>query len=94
VSIVVTYDADTHDILLAVMDEGVGMTEQVKARILEPFFSTKLEHGGTGLGLYISHSILSEHKGSLHFTSEPGVGTTVTVRIPVPHGKAEHNESR
>lgn len=82
VNVVVTHEADTDEILLMVRDEGVGMSEQVQAKILEPFFSTKLERGGTGLGLYISHSIIREHKGSMHFTSAPGKGTTVTVRIP------------
>ncbi len=94
VSLQVTYDAGTDDVLLTIRDEGVGMTEQVQAKILEPFFSTKLERGGTGLGLYISHSIVCEHKGTMRFTSESGVGTTVTVRIPAVLGKAGHDEGR
>lgn len=88
VSVLVTHEADTDEILLIVRDEGVGMSGQVQSKILEPFFSTKLERGGTGLGLYISHSIVREHKGSMHFTSAPGAGTTVAVRIPVAHGRA------
>lgn len=89
VSILVTHQVDTDELLLIVRDEGCGMTEQVQAKIREPFFSTKLERGGTGLGLYISCSIIREHKGTMEFTSGPGIGTTVTVRIPVAHGKAD-----
>lgn len=94
VSLLVTHEAGTDEVLLVVRDEGIGMTELIKAKILEPFFSTKLERGGTGLGLYISHSIVCEHKGTMRFTSESGVGTTVTVRIPAVHGKAGLDEGR
>ena len=48
----------------------------------EPFFTTKLDKGGTGLGLYISDSIIKEHRGSLEFLSSPGTGTVVTIHLP------------
>ena len=88
VSVLVMHDTDTDDVLLVVKDEGVGMDELVKTKIFEPFFSTKWQRGGTGLGLYISHAIIREHKGQIVFTSAPGEGTTVTVRIPASRSKA------
>jgi hypothetical protein len=70
------------------------MSEDVITRIMEPFFSTKLDRGGTGLGLYISNSIIQEHKGTIDFRSEPGKGTTVTIRLPVVRQKVQHDQSR
>jgi len=70
-------------VLIAVRDEGVGMSRDVIDRATEPFFTTKLGSGGTGLGLSISYSIIKEHGGSLEFESEPGKGTTVSIELPV-----------
>jgi nitrogen-specific signal transduction histidine kinase/CheY-like chemotaxis protein len=68
--------------LLAVKDEGIGMEEEVRLRCMEPFFSTKGEQG-TGLGLAVAHGIVDRHGGELTIESEPGSGTTVTVRMPL-----------
>lgn len=76
-------DPDPEFVVIKVRDEGNGMTEDVLERITEPFFSTKLETGGTGLGLSISSSIIKEHGGTMEFESNPGRGTTVTVKLPV-----------
>ena len=70
-------------VLISVKDEGVGMTQDVINRATEPFFTTRLDRGGTGLGLSISYSIIKEHGGTLEFESEPGKGTTVSVKLPV-----------
>jgi PAS domain S-box-containing protein len=67
---------------IVVRDEGRGMTREVLDRIAEPFFTTRLELGGLGLGLSICQSILKEHGGALTFESEPGEGTTATIRLP------------
>lgn len=75
--------ADSDSIIVTVRDEGKGMNSEVMARLTEPFFSTRLEEGGTGLGLYISSSVIKEHSGSIQFESTPGKGTTVTIRLPV-----------
>jgi PAS domain S-box-containing protein len=69
---------------IRVEDEGVGMAREVLERITEPFFSTRQESGGLGLGLSICREIVTEHGGSLVFESEPGRGTTVRVRLPCP----------
>ncbi|GFO68809.1 hypothetical protein GMLC_23880 [Geomonas limicola] len=70
------------EVQITVRDQGRGMSSDDSQRILEPFFTTKLEEGGTGLGLTISDSIVKEHGGTLEFTSIPGEGTTFVVRLP------------
>jgi signal transduction histidine kinase len=67
---------------LQVVDTGAGMTEEVRLRCLEPFFSTKDEHG-TGLGLGIVYGIIRRHDGSIHIDSAPGKGTTVSISLPL-----------
>lgn len=68
--------------ILQVIDTGTGMTEEVRSRCLEPFFSTKDEHG-TGLGLGIVYGIIRRHDGSIEIDSAPGRGTTVTISLPL-----------
>jgi signal transduction histidine kinase len=69
-------------VALQIVDTGVGMSEEVRQRCLEPFFSTKNEHG-TGLGLGIVYGIVRRHAGRIEIASEQGVGTTVTIFLPV-----------
>jgi signal transduction histidine kinase len=68
--------------VLQVEDTGTGMTEEVRSRCLEPFFSTKDEHG-TGLGLGIVYGIVRRHDGTIEIDSAPGRGTTVTIALPL-----------
>jgi signal transduction histidine kinase len=68
--------------LLQVVDTGMGMTEDVRSRCLEPFFSTKDEHG-TGLGLGIVYGIVRRHDGTIEIESAPTKGTTVTICLPL-----------
>ncbi len=72
-------------VTLEVIDTGMGMTEEVRQRCLEPFFSTKGE-GGTGLGLAMAYGIIQRHSGTIAIESELGVGTTVRIRLPLPKG--------
>jgi signal transduction histidine kinase len=74
-------DPESGQVLIRVSDEGSGIPPEIGARIMEPFFTTRLERGGTGLGLAISSTIVKEHGGSIGFSSEPGKGTTFTVRL-------------
>jgi PAS domain S-box-containing protein len=67
---------------LIVEDTGKGMSEEVLARIYEPFFTTKPRGQGTGLGLSMILGIVNDHKGRIEIVSEPGRGTTATVGIP------------
>jgi signal transduction histidine kinase len=68
--------------LLEVVDNGAGMTEEVRLRCLEPFFSTKDQHG-TGLGLGIVYGIVRRHDGGIEIESAPGKGTTVSITLPL-----------
>jgi signal transduction histidine kinase len=65
---------------IAIRDSGVGIPPEELPRILEPLYSTKAK--GIGLGLSIAHEILSRHQGSLHVASQPGAGSTFTLRLP------------
>ena len=68
---------------VSVEDEGQGMTEEVRERVTEPFFTTRVTTGGTGLGLSICARIVQHHSGRLEIESQPGVGTQVGVWLPV-----------
>jgi signal transduction histidine kinase len=63
-------------------DNGTGISEEIRDKIMKPFFSTKPNGKGTGLGLSISHDIVKANGGELTVASEVGHSTTVTVRLP------------
>lgn len=77
------YDPDNRTVVLTITDEGIGIAPEHLQHITDPFYTTKREQGGTGLGLSVSSTIVKEHKGLLTFMSEEGRGTTVTVSFPV-----------
>jgi signal transduction histidine kinase len=66
------------------VDTGGGIEKNDLEKIFEPFFTTKPEGKGTGLGLSISYSIIERHGGNLEIDSKVGVGTTVTINLPIP----------
>jgi signal transduction histidine kinase len=69
---------------IAIADTGTGMTEAVRAKIFNPFFTTKPEGLGTGIGMSISYQIITQiHRGQLDCISTPGVGTEFLIRIPI-----------
>lgn len=68
---------------LALQDTGVGMTPDVAARAVEPFFTTKTGGHGTGLGLSMVYGFAKQSGGSVTIASTPGAGTTVTLFLPV-----------
>ena len=76
-----TYETDTHS-CLAVQDTGVGIPPQVMEHIFEPAFTTKGERG-TGLGLYAVKRFVDDAHGQISVESDPGVGTKVTVCLPL-----------
>ncbi|RZO50018.1 MAG: response regulator [Sandaracinaceae bacterium] len=67
---------------ISVRDEGYGMTESVRSRACEPFFTTKPQGQGSGLGLTTALAVVSEAEGSLTIDSALGGGTTVRIRFP------------
>ena len=71
---------------IKIADNGPGITEEVKQRIFDTFFTTKPIGKGTGMGLSISYQIIVErHKGELYCNSELGNGTEFTIRLPLQH---------
>lgn len=87
------YDNDANDVVVEVQDEGMGISPENLKYILDPFFTTKRDSGGTGLGLSVSYNIVNNHGGEIRFSSRPGVGTTVRVRLPVGQSVTEKSES-
>ena len=73
-------DPQSGDVLLSVGDEGPGLDPDVRKRLFDPYFSTK--SSGTGLGLAIARRVVEAHEGSIEVESEPGSGTTFTIRLP------------
>jgi signal transduction histidine kinase len=69
--------------VVRISDTGSGMTPETRAKLFTPFFTTKPTGQGTGLGLSICYAIIRRHKGRIDVESEPGRGTTFTVRLPL-----------
>lgn len=82
ITIISSYSKKNATISVVVKDEGKGMPREVQERIMEPFFTTRAQNEGTGLGLYISYSILEKIGGDLNVSSQPGKGTEVTIHLP------------
>lgn len=74
-------------VVIEIEDTGVGIVPADLPNVMEPFFTTKPEGKGTGLGLGICRRIVQEHGGTLEITSEPGRGTTVRILLPVANGE-------
>jgi PAS domain S-box-containing protein len=77
-----TQDTPGRDVSVTVADTGIGMSESVRQRIFEPFFSTKGD-AGSGLGLSMAYSIVRRHGGEIRVDTAPGAGTTFTLIFPV-----------
>jgi PAS domain S-box-containing protein len=68
---------------LEIMDQGNGIPEKEQELVFEPFYTTKPAGEGTGLGLAMAYKIILDHDGSIDIDSEPGVGTRVTIDLPL-----------
>lgn len=75
-------DHGSQRIVLAVHDEGCGIDPDAIPNLTDPFFTTKREQGGTGLGLSVSAGIITAYDGDIRFHSKPGSGTRVEVTFP------------
>ncbi|MGB9079874.1 MAG: ATP-binding protein [Desulfuromonadaceae bacterium] len=83
-------DPERSSVTFRLRDEGCGISPEHLARLTDPFFTTKRDSGGTGLGLSVSAGIVKEHGGRLIFDSVPGSETVVTLTLPVC--KEEHSQ--
>ena len=82
-SITITTRQDAADVVIQVADTGSGIKPEHLERIFDPGFTTKGVGVGTGLGLSITFRIIENHQGSIQVESEPGRGTTFTLRLPI-----------
>ncbi|MEW9670055.1 ATP-binding protein [Ammoniphilus sp. 3BR4] len=69
------------EVIIKIADNGKGVPENIKAKLGEPFYTTKAK--GTGLGLMICYNIISQHQGQIHFVSREGEGTVFTIQLPL-----------
>ncbi|MBV5338335.1 MAG: histidine kinase, partial [Deltaproteobacteria bacterium] len=81
--ITVSTSSEWDQVLLTVADTGCGIPDEIRKRIFDPFFTTKEVGKGTGLGLSISYDIIKKHGGEITLESEPGLGTTFMIRLPI-----------
>jgi two-component system NtrC family sensor kinase len=80
--ILITTKNGVENIIIEITDSGIGMTEEIKQHIFDPFYTTKDIGEGTGLGLSIVFGIIEKHHGTIDVQSSPGKGTTFTVTLP------------
>jgi C4-dicarboxylate-specific signal transduction histidine kinase len=84
------YDADARGVRIAVADNGPGIPEHLRARVFEPYFTTKATSLGTGVGLAVSHGIIEAHGGTLTLDCPEMGGAVFTITLPVcPDGATD-----
>ncbi len=88
--IISTKDVDQDHIQISIKDTGIGMTEDVKHRIYEPFFTTKDVGEGTGLGMAIVFKIIQKHEGHIDIISAPCKGSEFIITLPIKHPISDH----
>ena len=81
---------ENDSIQISIKDSGIGMTEEVKHRIYEPFFTTKDVGEGTGLGMAIVFKIIQKHEGHIDIISEPCKGSEFIITLPHKHPISDH----
>lgn len=83
------FEPSENMLTIRVEDQGCGIDEKNIHRLIDPFFTTKREDGGTGLGLSVSSSIAKSHNGSLSFSSQMNLGTIATLNLPIRESVSE-----
>ena len=84
---------DDNWVIVTIRDTGVGIPDDVKDKILEPFFTTKKEKNGVGLGLSVVYGIIQHHKGKIWLESQKGEGTTFYIKLPVMQQNTDIKET-
>jgi|WetSurSiteA1Bulk_404760.scaffolds.fasta_scaffold00151_2 signal transduction histidine kinase len=82
-TVIITTHVMNGRLIISVTDSGCGIPQEDLPKITDPFFTTKDPGKGTGLGLAITYNIVQEYKGTLDFESQSGLGTKVTITLPV-----------
>lgn len=90
IEITTSYSEEEQEVQVVIADNGEGIPESIQPQIFNPFFTTKTVGGGTGMGLAISHQIITEaHQGELICNSTPGIGTEFVIKIPIHVSRQE-----
>jgi C4-dicarboxylate-specific signal transduction histidine kinase len=87
------HEPEERAVSLVVSDQGVGIAPDALSKVRDPFYTTKRDAGGTGLGLSVVAGILEDHGGSLSIESREWEGTTVTCRFPIAESPGERKGS-
>ncbi|HVI43015.1 MAG TPA: ATP-binding protein, partial [Anaerovoracaceae bacterium] len=88
--IIINCSEDEEEVAITVSDTGAGIPEEIRANIFNPFFTTKENRNGGGLGLYIVYNEISKLNGKITVESEVGIGTTFTILLPGKRGEESH----
>ena len=92
-TIAISTSIDGDHAIIVIADTGCGMPTEIRDRVFDPFFTTKEVGKGTGQGLAIAHSVVTErHNGSISVDSEPGQGTSFVLRLPINGEGGEQTE--
>jgi len=83
IKLITSYDENEKQIIIKIIDNGKGMSEETLRQAFSPFFTTKPVGSGTGIGLTITERIIKRHGGKIDLTSKLGEGTMVTISVPV-----------
>jgi len=78
-----THQTENGTVTIEIEDNGSGIPDDIKDKILQPFFTTKKGTQGTGLGLSITHDIMKAHGGVLNVATQATKGTTFTIELPI-----------
>ena len=77
-----------------VIDHGRGIEAEEQGRVFDPFYSTRINEGGTGLGLSVAHGIVAQHEGRLHVASQSGAGAEFVMELPIWEFEDQSSGSR
>jgi len=82
-SVTIRLRREGDQVTIAVIDTGSGMDAEVRARLFQPFVTTKPRLEGLGLGLVFTKQVIESHEGSIAVVSDPGIGSTFTITLPM-----------
>ncbi len=88
-NLTITLDQHKDHIVVQFQDQGTGMDEATRQKMFDPFFTSKPIGQGTGLGMSIAYKIIAAHNGQIEVDSTPGVGTAITISLPIQTNNAD-----